>query len=80
MKEKTLESRILRVIEITEDYFGTGEVIFVGVKYDPITKIWVAKLKLLTSISIYESADNANTAIKKLKNRMKKIINRRDIV
>jgi len=73
---KTNESRILRVIELSENHFGVGEVKFVGIKYDPITKVWVAKLRLNSYASIYESGDTSDEAIKSLKRRVKKIIKR----
>jgi len=74
--KKTNEDRIIRVTELAESHYGTGEVKFVGIKYEPFTKNFTAKLKLNSFSSIYESASTAESAIKKLKNRLKKIIRR----
>jgi len=78
--KKTNEDRVIRVVELAEEHFGEREVEFVGLKYEAEYKIWVAKLKLNNFQSIYESAENSTEAIKKLKNRLKRIIKRYNIV
>jgi len=80
MQRKTNEDRIIRIVELSENHFGLGEVKFVGIKYDPQTRVWVAKLRLHSYASIYESGDNPDTALKALKNRVKKIIKRYNAV
>lgn len=77
---KTNEDRILRIIELSEDYFGKDDVKFVGLKYDCERSSWIAKLQLKTHLSIYESANSSDEALKKLKNRVKKIIKRYNLV
>ena len=79
-KEKTNSDRILRIHELCEEYFGN--VRFVGVKYH--TKIgWVAKVQFEDQDDIGNltaDGDDATDALRKLKNRVKKIIKRYTIV
>jgi hypothetical protein len=78
--KKTNEDRMKRVSELAESHYGVGEVKFVGIKYEPFTGVFTAKLKLNSFTSLYESSETAEGAIKKVKNRIKKIIRRYNAV
>jgi len=78
--KKTNEDRVLRIVELAEEYFGQGEVSFVGLKYNPVTNDWTAKLKLANYPSLYETHELSDNALKALKNRLKKIIRRYNLV
>lgn len=78
--EKTNSDRILRIHELCEENFGN--VRFVGVKYH--TKIgWVAKVQFEDQDDIGNltaDGEDATDALRKLKNRVKKIIKRYNTV
>ncbi|MCV6607629.1 MAG: hypothetical protein OIF32_05410 [Campylobacterales bacterium] len=76
IKEKTTSQRILEIYKLAEEHFGDAK--FVGIKYD-IEDGWVAKIKFSKDSdfrSISAADEEPRTALKKLKKRMKKIINR----
>lgn len=80
IKEKTNSDRIMRIYELCEENFGY--VRFVGVKYH--SKIgWVAKVQFDDQDDIGNltaDGDDATDALRKLKNRVKKIIKRYNTV
>ena len=75
-RQKTDSDRILRIHELCQGHFG--DVRFVGVKYH--TQIgWVAKVQFEDNINfgnLTADGDNSTDALRKLKNRVKKIIAR----
>lgn len=74
---KTLDQRIDTIYEMAKEHFG--EVRFVGVKRH--TKIgWVAKIQFDEFESLVSEGENAEDALKNLKKRLKKIIDRYNIV
>lgn len=74
---KTLDQRIDTIYEMAKEHFG--EVRFVGVKRH--TKIgWVAKIQFDEFESLVSEGENAEDALKNLKRRLKKIIDRYNIV
>lgn len=76
-QEKTIDERIDNVYEIAKEHFG--EVRFVGVKRH--TKIgWVAKIQFDEFESLIAEGENAADALKNLKKRLKKIIDRYNLV
>jgi len=78
MNKKTNTQRIQRIYQLCEDHFGNGTVRFVGIKFEPAVG-FVAKVKFYDQaqqLSIVESADCSTEALRKLKNRIKKIIKR----
>ncbi len=81
-KEKTNAERILRIIELCEELFGKGSVRFVGVKYH--LKIgWVAKVQFEENIyfgNLTADGDDDTEALRKLKDRVKKIMKRYNTV
>ncbi len=74
---KTLEERIERIYKMAKGHFG--EVRFVGIKKH--TKIgWVAKIQFDEFESLVAEGENAEDALKKLRKRLKKIIDRYNMV
>jgi len=79
---KTVEDRILETYRLAEEYYGEGEVNFVGVKFVKSVG-WVAKISFVSdnySSLTGVDATNAKMALKNLRNRLRKIIKRRDLV
>jgi endonuclease V-like protein UPF0215 family len=78
--KKTNSDRILRIHQLCEEHFGA--VRFVGVKYH--TKIgWVAKVQFEDDVdfgNLTADGKDATDALRKLKNRVKKIIKRYNVV
>jgi len=72
--KKTNTQRIKRIFELCEDHFGN--VTFVGIKYQK--KIgWIAKAKFDENMeSLTADGETSVEALRKLKNRVKKIIKR----
>ena len=76
-KSKTLDERIDTIYEMAKEHFG--EVRFVGIKRH--TKIgWIAKIQFDEFESLISEGENAESALKNLKKRLKKIIDRYNIV
>jgi len=74
---KTLEERIERIYRRAKEHFG--EVRFVGIKKH--TKIgWVAKIQFDEFESLVAEGEDAVDALKKLRKRLKKIIDRYNMV
>ncbi len=74
---KTLEERIERIYRMAKGHFG--EVRFVGIKKH--TKIgWVAKIQFDEFESLVAEGEDATDALKKLRKRLKKIIDRYNMV
>ena len=74
---KTLEERIERIYRKAKEHFG--EVRFVGIKKH--TKIgWVAKIQFDEFESLVAEGEDAVDALKKLRKRLKKIIDRYNMV
>jgi hypothetical protein len=74
---KTLEERIDRIYKMAKEHFG--EVRFVGIKKH--TKIgWVAKIQFDEFESLVAEGEDAVDALKKLRKRVKKIIDRYNMV
>jgi uncharacterized protein (DUF934 family) len=74
---KTLDKRIARIHKMAREHFG--EVRFVGIKLH--TKIgWVAKIQFDEFESLTAEGENAETALKNLRKRLKKIIDRYNMV
>jgi hypothetical protein len=74
---KTLDQRIDRIYKMAKEHFG--EVRFVGIKRH--TKIgWVAKIQFDEFESLVAEGENAIDALKKLRKRVKKIIDRYNMV
>jgi hypothetical protein len=74
---KTLSERIDRIYKIAKDHFG--EVRFVGIKKH--TKIgWVAKIQFDEFESLVSEGKDAEDALRKLRKRLKKIIDRYNMV
>jgi len=74
---KTLDQRIDRIYKMAKDHFG--EVRFVGIKKH--TKIgWVAKIQFDEFESLVAEGEDAVDALKKLRKRVKKIIDRYNMV
>ncbi|MEA2110745.1 MAG: hypothetical protein U9P71_01725 [Campylobacterota bacterium] len=77
---KTDSDRIMRITELCEEHFG--QVRFVGVKYHS-TIGWVAKVQFDDSVyfeNLTADGKDSTDALRKLKNRVKKIINRYNTV
>ena len=74
--KKTASERIMRVHQLCEEHFGA--VRFVGIKYH--SKIgWIAKVQFEEDVdfgNLTADGEDATDALRKLKNRVKKIINR----
>ncbi len=74
---KTVEERIDRIYRMAQGHFG--EVRFVGIKKH--TKIgWVAKIQFDEFESLVAEGKDAIDALKKLRKRLKKIIDRYNMV
>jgi len=74
---KTLDQRIDRIYRMAKEHFG--EVRFVGIKKH--TKIgWVAKIQFDEFESLIAEGEDAIDALKKLRKRVKKIIDRYNMV
>jgi hypothetical protein len=74
---KTLDQRIDRIYKMAKDHFG--EVRFVGIKKH--TKIgWIAKIQFDEFESLVAEGEDAIDALKKLRKRLKKIIDRYNMV
>jgi hypothetical protein len=75
-RKKTNTERIERIYKLCEDHFGNT--LFVGVKYHKQIG-WVAKVQFEDNINfgnLTADGDDATDALRKLKNRVKKIIKR----
>jgi hypothetical protein len=74
---KTLDERIDRIYKMAKEHYG--EVRFVGIKRH--TKIgWVAKIQFDSFDSLVAEGKDAIDALKNLRKRLKKIINRYHMV
>ncbi len=74
---KTLDERIDRIYKMAKEHYG--EVRFVGIKRH--TKIgWVAKIQFDEFESLMADGENAIDALKNLRKRLKKIIDRYNMV
>jgi len=74
---KTLDQRIDRIYKMAKEHFG--EVRFVGIKRH--TKIgWIAKIQFDEFESLVAEGEDAIDALKKLRKRVKKIIDRYNMV
>jgi len=74
---KTLDERIDRIYKMAEEHYG--EVRFVGIKRH--TKIgWVAKIQFDEFDSLMAEGKDAVDALKNLRKRVKKIIDRYNMV
>ncbi len=74
---KTLDERIDRIYKMAKEHYG--EVRFVGIKRH--TKIgWVAKIQFDEFDSLMAEGDDAINALKNLRKRIKKIIDRYNMV
>jgi len=74
---KTVDERVERVYKMAKEHFG--EVRFVGVKLH--TKIgWIAKIQFDEFESLIAEGENAASALKNLRKRLKKIIDRYNMV
>ena len=74
---KTLDERIDRIYKMAKEHYG--EVRFVGIKRH--TKIgWVAKIQFDEFDSLMAEGEDAIDALKNLRKRMKKIIDRYNMV
>jgi len=74
---KTLDERIERIYAMAKEHFG--EVRFVGIKKH--TKIgWVAKIQFDEFESLVAEGESAEVALKNLRKRLKKIIDRYNMV
>lgn len=74
---KTIDQRIDRIYAMAKEHFG--EVRFVGIKRH--TKIgWVAKIQFDEFESLVSEGKDAEDALKKLRKRLKKIIERYNMV
>lgn len=76
-ESRSIEERIERIHKMAKDHFG--EVRFVGIKLH--TKIgWVAKIQFDEFDSLIAEGENAELALKNLRKRLKKIIDRYNMV
>ena len=74
---KTLDKRIERIYKMAKEHYG--EVRFVGIKKH--TKIgWVAKIQFDEFESLVAEGEDAVDALKKLRKRLRKIIDRYNMV
>ncbi|MGM0622562.1 MAG: hypothetical protein ACQESH_00930 [Campylobacterota bacterium] len=77
MAKKTNTERIVTIYDMAKEHFG--EVRFVGLKYhDKIG--WVAKIQFDNYESLIEEGEDSTEALRNLKRRVKKIINRYHLV
>jgi len=76
-ESKTIDDRIERIYKLAKDHFG--EVRFVGIKKH--TKIgWIAKIQFDEFESLISDGESAEGALKNLRKRVKKIIDRYNMV
>jgi hypothetical protein len=76
-KSKNIDERIERIYKLAKEHFG--EVRFVGIKKH--TKIgWVAKIQFDEFESLIAEGVDATDALKKLRKRLRKIIDRYNMV
>jgi len=74
---KTIEYRVDRILKMAKDHFG--EVRFVGIKlHDRMG--WVAKIQFDEFESLVAEGENPTEALKNLRKRVQKIIDRHNIV
>ena len=74
---KSIDQRIERIYKIAQEHFG--EVRFVGIKKH--TKIgWIAKIQFDEFESLISDGETAEEALKNLRKRVKKIIDRYNMV
>ena len=74
---KTIDQRIERIYKLSKEHFG--EVRFVGIKKH--TKIgWIAKIQFDEFESLISDGDTAEDALRNLRKRVKKIIDRYNMV
>ncbi len=74
---KTVEQRIDRIYKLAIEHFG--EVRFVGIKKHQ-KNVWVAKIQFDEFGSLIAEGKNSIDALKKLRNRLNKIIDRYNMV
>ena len=75
-EKKTNSQRILRIYELCEEHFGAGSVRFVGIKFHKQIG-WIAKAQFNDGFeNLTSDGEDATAALRKLKNRVKKIIKR----
>ncbi len=76
-ENKTVEQRIERIYKLAKGHFG--EVRFVGIKKH--TKIgWIAKIQFDEFESLISDGETAEDALRNLRKRVKKIIDRYNMV
>jgi len=76
-ESKSIDERIERIYRLAKEHFG--EVRFVGIKKH--TKIgWIAKIQFDEFESLIAEGEDAIDALKKLRKRLKKIIDRYNMV
>lgn len=76
-RQKTAQERIERIFKMAKEHFG--EVRFVGVKlHDKIG--WVAKVQFDEFESLMAEGEDAEDALRNLKKRLRKIIDRYNLV
>lgn len=76
-RQKTTQERIERIFKMAKEHFG--EVRFVGVKlHDKIG--WVAKIQFDEFESLMAEGADADDALRNLKKRVRKIIDRYNLV
>ncbi len=76
-RQKTAQERIERIFKMAQEHFG--EVRFVGVKlHDKIG--WVAKVQFDEFESLMAEGEDAEDALRNLKKRLRKIIDRYNLV
>jgi hypothetical protein len=74
---KTLDERIDRIYKMAKEHYG--EVRFVGIKRHTMIG-WVAKIQFDEFDSLMAEGENAIDALKNLRKRLKKIIDRYNMV
>lgn len=75
MSQKTNADRIIRIVDLAEKHYGKEEVVSVGVKFEVFSNTWIAEL--ITEKHFFsESGDTVEVAVKGLKNRIKRVIER----
>jgi hypothetical protein len=74
---KTLDERIDRIYKMAKEHYG--EVRFVGIKRHTMIG-WVAKIQFDEFASLMAEGENAIDALKNLRKRLKKIIDRYNMV
>jgi len=74
---KTVEQRIDRIYKLAIEHFG--EVRFVGIKKHQ-KNVWIAKIQFDEFGSLIAEGKNSIDALKKLRNRLNKIIDRYNMV